>query len=117
VEHLLYADYIKIFCHISSTDDCHRLQNNLLFIMNWCEVNNLKVNVAKCNDMSFSKWKKPITYDYKIHGSVLTRAVVVKNLGVTFDTKLSFVPHIRSVVSSCFKTYGFVVRNSNYICV
>jgi retron-type reverse transcriptase len=58
VKHLLYADDIKIFCRISSIDDCHRLQNNLLLIMNWCEVNNLQVNVAKCNVTSFSKWKK-----------------------------------------------------------
>jgi hypothetical protein len=112
VPHLLFSDDIKIFCRISSIDDCHRLQNNILLIMNWCEVNNLKVNVAKCNFMSFSKRKKPIIYDYKIDGSVLTRRVVVKELGVTFDSKLSFVPHIRSVVSSCFKTNGFVVRNS-----
>jgi hypothetical protein len=100
-----------MFCRISSIDDCHRLQNNLLLLMNWCEVNNLKVNVAKCNVISFYKRKKPITYDYKIDGAVLTRPVVVKDIGVTFDSKLSFVPHIRSVVSSCFKTYGFVVRN------
>jgi hypothetical protein len=39
---------------------------------------------------------------------------VVKELGVTFDSELSFVPHIRSVVSSCFKTNGFVVRNSKF---
>jgi hypothetical protein len=57
VPHLLFSDDIKIFCRISSIDDCHRLQNNILLIMNWCEVNNLKVNVTKCNFMSFSKRK------------------------------------------------------------
>jgi hypothetical protein len=52
--------------------------------------------------------EKAITYSYKIDGSVLTRPVVVKD--VTFDSKLSFVPHIRSMVS----TYGFAVRNSKF---
>jgi hypothetical protein len=64
----------------------------------------------------FLQTEKPIIYDYKIDGSVLTRRVVVKELGVTFDSKLSFVPHIRSVVPSCLKTYRFVVRKSKFFC-
>ncbi|KAK9887914.1 hypothetical protein WA026_000217 [Henosepilachna vigintioctopunctata] len=46
--------------------------------------------------------------------NVLSRSDGVRDLGVVFDKKLSFVPHITQLISSAAKIYGFVIRNGKY---
>ena len=80
--------------------------------MHWGDINKLFFNISKCNVMSFTKRKTPIVFPYTINNMLLNRPALITDLGVTFDSQLSFVPHVSKVVSSCFKTYGFIVRNT-----
>lgn len=111
VKYLLYADDLKIFCQINSVVDCEHLQINLNHINTWCIENNLFLNVNKCNVMSYSRKQSTYEFDYKIESTPLNRPNNVKDLGVVFDPKLTFVDHINSTVTSSFKTLGFVLRN------
>jgi hypothetical protein len=43
--------------------------------------------------------------------ATLPRSNSVQDLGVVFDSKLSFTDHIESIVNSSFKSLGFVLRN------
>ena len=61
--------------------------------------------------MTFSRQKNPITYDYKIEDHTIQRAEYFKDLGVTFDNRLTFVPHINDVVRRSLNTLGFVHRS------
>ncbi|KAK9870581.1 hypothetical protein WA026_008144 [Henosepilachna vigintioctopunctata] len=45
---------------------------------------------------------------------VQIRRLQIRDLGVVFDQKLSFVPHITQLISSAAKIYGFVIRNGKY---
>ena len=110
VQHLLYADDVKLFTCISSEDDCLRLQRDLDIMGEWCFNNYLALNVSKCVVTSYFRIKNPITFSSTIGGQILTRSTVVKDLGVTFNTGLTFVPHFESVASKCHKIVGFIIR-------
>lgn len=109
---LLYADDMKIYCNINSIADSSNLQKNLNSVHNWCIANNLPLNVQKCNIVSFSKKKEPMLYNYTLDNVSLNRVTEFKDLGITFDTKLSFKQHIDDIVLACYRSLGFVIRNS-----
>ena len=111
-----YADDLKIFSKITDTHDCIALQNNLDSVDVWCKSNGLNLNVGKCQVMTFSKKFNKITFDYIISGVTLKRPEFVRDLGVIFDSSLSFREHQSAVVSSCFKKLGCILRNSFQLC-
>ena len=112
VEYLLYADDLKLFSKIEGWGDCHNMQLNLSKILDWCDSNQLPVNKEKCYVMSFSLKQKLFIYDYKIESEVLSRPIMIHDLGVIFDSKLTFRFHIEHVISECFKTLGYIYRNT-----
>lgn len=109
---LLYADDLKIFTIIDNIDDCFQLQACLNKINNWCIVNKLLLNANKCNVLSFSLKSSPIIFDYNLDNVIIQRPLTFRDLGVTFDNKLSFINHIDTIVSEAFKNLGFIVRTS-----
>ncbi|XP_044745912.1 uncharacterized protein LOC123307602 [Coccinella septempunctata] len=62
--------------------------------------------------MSFSRSKSVVIFQYNIEGSVLGRVTEYRDLGVLFDQRLTFVPHVRATVSDGLRTLGFIIRNS-----
>lgn len=112
VHALLYADDIKIFKTINNFSDCEALQNNLELLNEWCISNRLPLNLKKCNVMSFTRRTSMITYPYGIDDCILERQTTFNDLGVTFDQKLTFNFHVNNIVSSVYKTLGFIIRNS-----
>ena len=111
VHSLLFADDLKIYTVVNSFHDSLRLQKCLDRVYRWCLNNNLMINKTKCYAMSFTKKEKPIIYRYSIDNTVLTRPEVIRDLGVVFDSKLSFSQHIQAITESAFKSLGFVIRN------
>lgn len=61
---LLFVDDLKLYLSINSIDDCDKLQNDLIQLENWCQINSLRINVSKCSQITFTKRKKPITFNY-----------------------------------------------------
>ncbi|KAG8239574.1 hypothetical protein J437_LFUL018929, partial [Ladona fulva] len=57
----------------------------------------MTLNISKCQVISFHKNHSPIKFDYIIDNNVLKRAYTVNDLGVVFDTSLSFQTHIHSI--------------------
>lgn len=112
VHYLLYADDVKIFCAINNASDCLNLQNNLNKLNKWCVLNNLPLNASKCNVMTFSRKLSPIWHNYILNNVTLSRQDSIKDLGVIFDTKLSFNFHVNEIIKSSYKSLGFVIRNS-----
>lgn len=109
---LLYADDLKLYCSIDGPNDCLRLQDNLDRLSLWCTNNRLPLNVAKCCVLSFTLKAEVIRFGYSIDSVVLQRADSFRDLGVTFDVKLSFSIHIQQITTEAMKTYGFLARNS-----
>lgn len=109
---LFFADDLKIFASINSIDDCHMLQRELNKVAQWCHLNSLVLNITKCKVVTYSRKDELIDYDYHIDTQSLSRTDSTRDLGVFFDSKLSFAKHIELTVSSSMKTLGFILRLS-----
>ena len=55
VWYLLYADDLKIFTIVDSSQDAHKLQLVINNIVKWCEINDMSLNTDKCKLISFVK--------------------------------------------------------------
>lgn len=112
VQYLLFADDLKIFRCINSDNDFQILQDALLSLKQWFDVNLLEVNPLKCNVITFSRSSSPLTYSYSLDSVTIPRSQCVRDLGVLFDSKLSFNPHIDAICNKASKMLGFVVRST-----
>lgn len=112
VEKSLFADDLKIFTKITSTNDCLALQRSLDKVLEWCHENSLDMNVDKCKVMSFTRRRSGILYNYSLGDINLERVDRTSDLGVVFDSELRFSHHITQCVSSSYRVLGFILRNT-----
>lgn len=75
--------------------------------------NRLSLNIKKCHQISFAKLQNPIRTSYSICSTILDTVNEIKDLGVYFDAKFSFVTHINYTISKAFSMLAFVRRNSS----
>lgn len=114
-QRLAYADDLKLFDKIDAPSDCDCLQQSLSLLYEWCLKNKLVLNVSKCYVVSFSRRYDPLIYNYALNGVALGRPDDgVRDLGIVFDPKLTFIPHIANLISVCSKSLGFLIRNCKY---
>lgn len=112
---LIFADDVKIFLRIDTLEDARKLQNDINTTLDWCNNNKLNINVNKCFIMSFTH-RREITFqyfNYNINGRTLNRVNSMRDLGVTFDPKLSFSQHITNLTKKAHKMLGFITRSLN----
>ena len=80
------------------------MENSLSDLCNWYGKNGLKINAAKTQLIALgtretTRRLPPISITFS--GSTITCASSVKNLGVWFDSDMSFVTHTNEVVRRC----------------
>jgi hypothetical protein len=115
VEYLLYADDLKLFCNVDTIDDSIKLQTNINSLLLWCSKNGLDINIDKCNIVSYTRNQVPYLFEYNLSSVLIKRTKNVKDLGVYFDSQVSFSYHIEYVVSKAYKMLGFVLRNGKFL--
>lgn len=111
-ECLAFADDIKIFSRVVDIQDCYELQRSLDLIECWCNVNHMSLNRDKCQVISFTKNRTPLNYNYEIGGHTLARVSVVRDLGVYYDSILSFRPHYDYICNKANQMLFFVLRHA-----
>lgn len=107
---LLYADDLKLYMIIKDHTSAARFQQDIDALHNWCVVNRLDLNVAKCKVMTFGRMKEPSYHQYKLGTHALQRVSEFKDLGVHLDPKLSFVRHVEIVTAKAHGMLGFIKR-------
>lgn len=107
---LAYADDLKLFTRVTDIADVMALQCNLSKLFTWCEGNKLHLNITKCKTMTFTRKQNPIVHDYCLGSVTLDRVTAMKDLGVLFDSALTFREHITNICSTAQKMLGFVIR-------
>lgn len=107
---LLFADDLKLFRTVKSMEDCLALQMDLIKIERWCLLNDLKLNLDKCVTISFTNRRQPILFDYQLNNTTVEKVCKVKDLGVVFDSKLTFKYHIQELVKKAHRNLGFIIR-------
>lgn len=76
----------------------------------WSKLNGLCLNVKKCKIMSFSRKNNYFKVNYLINDQQLERCETFNDLGVRFDPKLSFIPHIDNIISKASSRLGMIKR-------
>lgn len=109
---LMFADDLKLFRIVSSFDDANLLQGDLNSLSLWCDINLLKLNVDKCYRITFHRMNSPVNFLYRIGDHELKLTDTMKDLGVIFDSKMTFKPHFSNIVARALKILGFVIRTS-----
>lgn len=112
---LLFADDLKLFTKIKNFDDALRIQRDIDTIIAWCRENKLQLNSNKCFVISFTRRHAPTFqhFNYNINGQSLDRINSIKDLGVIFDSKLSFENHTQNTISKACRMLGFISRSLN----
>lgn len=73
----------------------------------YCIHNKLGINVAKCFVCSFTRKLNTIQFDYTLHGTPLSRVDSIKDLVVSFDSKLLFDTYIENIAKGVSRALGF----------
>lgn len=108
----LFADDFKLYKEINSIGDCKLLQTDIDNIYQWSVENRLFFNIDKCFSMKMTRKKSLVDFQYTMNNEVLSRRDVVKDLGVSIDSRLTFDNHINDIVNRAYRLLGFVIRNS-----
>ena len=89
------------------------LNRDLVRVNAWCDLWGMKLNASKTKTMivSRSRTMHPQPPPLTIDGTVLKESVDHDILGVTFDSKLTFEKHLRSVSRAASQILG-ILRKS-----
>lgn len=110
---LMYADDLKAFKPIYNINDSYLFQEDLNRLSVYCDQNKLKLNLDKCNFITFSKKVTNINFTYSLCGAPLERVDSLRDLGILFDRKLHLDLHIEKIVNKAYQLYGFIMRASH----
>jgi hypothetical protein len=55
---------------------------------------------------------QPIEFVYSVNRTALERVNEIKDLGVIMDGRMSFLPHIETIISKSSRMLGFIKRIS-----
>lgn len=109
----MYADDIKIFTAVKDRRDCHRLQDMLTALGEWCNRNCLQLCPEKCQIITFSRARNPILCDYVVGINTVLRTRCVRDLGILLDDRLTFCEHIESVITKANQVLGLMMKVCN----
>ena len=111
----LYVDDLQISCQGSSMRLIERqLQTAVNNIVAWCEENGHTISASKCNCVHFCrKTGLHLDPEIKVRDSPIPVVNQVQFLGVTFDRKLTFLPHVLHLRKKCEKSLNILKVLSN----
>ena len=107
VSYILFAHYIKIFRTIKYTNGQDILQHDLNILEKWSDKWLLKCHHDKCKKNNVATIEYSILKLYTIEKQ--------KDLGITVDTKLSFVDHITQVVNKATNMTKLIRRTFQFL--
>lgn len=114
-EILLFADDLKIFKQICSIDDANNFQLDLDAVCNFFQSIYIPINFSKCVCMRFTRnIINRFDIFYSLNSNTLSFSNNYDDLGVIFDTKLSFKPHFGKIVTKGFRMLGFLFRSTSH---
>ena len=119
----VYADDTQLYISFNSTQNCaanclKSLETCIQDISDWMKNNILKMNEEKTEFIIFGSPQQlqKITIPFiKIGNNEIPPVSQVRNLGVIFDSSMSFKPHISSIVRSSSFHLRNISRLRNYL--
>lgn len=111
---LSYADDSKLLQAIKCQDDSSQLQTVIDRFVAWTSDNHFKINPTKCSHVTYLKSEAHrIRTRYYIQEHRIPEHTIINDLGVTFDSNLSFGEHIKRTHSRTLNMCHMAARYSN----
>jgi ribonuclease P/MRP protein subunit RPP40 len=95
----LFADDLKIYTVLHTSEDASKLQSNLNKLFAWSETWQLHISYKKCLSMTITNLKTACDCKFYIGSDEINRVTQAKDLGVLVDDNLSFSYHLKSVTT------------------
>ena len=115
VEGSLYVDDFLMSYKAKNTKTCERqLQYCLNKIEKWCVENGFKFSQTKYVCVHFHNKRSHLPEpELTLNGKKISVVRETKFLGVTFDQKLTFIPHMKALKTRCLKALDIIKVVSN----
>ena len=107
----LFADDCMLYRKITTETDSLTLQQDLDALQQWEQDWMMEFNPPKCQLLTVTNKRKPISHPYFIHGKELQKADTAKYLGVHLTKNLSWNHHIDVLTKKANSTSAFLRRN------
>ena len=104
-----FADDTRIWHKVESFLNTSELQEDLLKVYQWAEVNNMNFNADKFELMTFSSTGRTPLYVTPT-GEPIGRKEVIKDLGIQMEDDLSFQTHIATTAAKGHRMAGWSLR-------
>ena len=113
----LFADDVKLYAVVNTARDATVVQNDLGSLDNWSEIWQINFNYDKCTHMQLGKDKEFSMYSMRQNGApvIINKVTEEKDLRVTIDNKLKFVPNIQAMVKKANRNLGIIKRTFSYL--
>lgn len=106
----LFADDCVVYRQITSHDDVHALQADLIKLTEWCHRWQMEINVEKTKHISFSTLANTPRNSYTIDNLQIEQVDCFKYLGVFFTSDLAWDTHVEYITKKAFKKLGLLKR-------
>lgn len=103
---LFHTDSLKMLRIIWSCFDCIGLQNDFNRLPDWWSSNGLHLNTKEFSITSSSRKKVTIRHEYKIVNEDLLRVMGLRDLGLLFDEKLSYIDQVSKAIHKSLRSLG-----------
>ena len=99
-----------MYAVVNTARDAAVVQNDLGSLYNWSEIWQINFNYDKCTHMRLGKDQIFSMYSMRQNGApvIINQVTEQKDLGVTIDSKLKFVPHIKAMVKKANRNLGII---------
>jgi hypothetical protein len=110
VEMLMFADDAKIFMKITSVIDQMFLNDQLSKLFEWSNLWQMQFNIEKCVTMTICNKDNYLIGNYFINNRLLGRVENFNDLGITINSRLSWLNHIDTIKGKALRNLGYVKR-------
>ena len=107
----LFADDCILYLTINNQQDQLLFQHDLNLIVKWTQTWLMELNTSKCVILTCSRSTSSSTFNYTIINHCLQRVTQHPYLGILFDLKMYFSPHINQIISKAKRMLNFIKLN------
>ena len=100
----LFADDTIVYLTISLNADRVHLQEDLDRLAHWEQTWKMNFHPEKCNVLSITKKRNPVTNCYILHGHQLEQVQSAKYLGVSITSDMKWSEHIANICKKANNT-------------
>ena len=91
------------------------IENHSTMIINWFEINGMKMNPEKCHVIVFGNTKIDDDFTVQIGNASITPESEVTLLGITLDNKLDFTSHIPKICKGATNKINALLRIAKHL--